>query len=86
MKFQATFPSSLVKGDIVVIREPTVMQVLEVEASRESAGWKRVTYHVLHPAHAGDPVYSYSPKHIIDKVVDYDEIRDRRGSDLRYPG
>ena len=78
MKFEATTARMLTKGNIVVIREPTVMEVLETEASRESAGWTRVTYHVLHSAHSGDPVYSYSPKHIIDKVVNYDEVRDQR--------
>ena len=78
MKFEATTARLLTKGNIVVIREPTVMEVLETEASRESAGWTRVTYHVLHSAHSGDPVYSYSPKHIIDKVVNYDEVRDQR--------
>jgi len=80
MKYEATYARGLAVDDIVVIREPTVMQVVEVTASRESAGWQRVTYHVLHPAHAGDPVYSYSPKHILDKVIDHDEVRDLRYS------
>ena len=78
MKFEGTFARGLAVDDIVVIREPTVMQVVEVTASRESAGWQRVTYHALHSAHEGDPVYSYAPKHILDRVVDYDEVRDQR--------
>lgn len=84
MKFSATTAKLLQPGNIVVIREPTVMEVLETEASRESAGWTRVTYHVLHSAHEGNPVYSYAPKHIIDKVVDYDKIRDERDGGFRY--